>query len=391
MKKSVAQDILESNLVILKQGPAMKKQSRLHNYAPVILVLTSSSIMYFHDGSNPKPASTIPLSAVISACIVTEPSISIYHGVSQNCSFVVSIGDRSFKFRVDAAVTATSWAAMIMSAKENQINDAGEDNPLVITNTAGDNSDGTKFWRTKPVGYVENFNAAIDSISSVLPAVVIGNKSLKERDGTGLSRRQIEALLTFETFICLTEVIAQRTATAFFDMLTVRPRSRSRHQERIVTEDCNNISRLLGHSIAHWLVGIRTSPPTGSSTHTTTPRGISSRKSPSSKFPTTSSSSSFPSLDSIPLVSTSHPPSLTTPPSTESERMRLHGQKGPIPHTRDQGLKPSKTLILHYWIESCVLHEFHRFSSRAVTDEGTLSRRLNMPFRSGSNTGLFIA
>ena len=394
MQKSVTQDIIKNNVIILKKGSAMKKQSRLHNYAPVTLVLTACSIMYFHDNSNPTPACTIPLSAVISACIVTEPSISIYHGVSQDCSFLVSIGDRSFKFRVDAAATATSWATMIMSAKKEQIRDVGENNPLFINNTAGDNSDGTKFWRTTPVGYVENFNAAIDSISSVFPATLTGNKNVRDRNTSGLSRRQIEALLTFETLICLNEMIVLRTATAFFDTLTARPVSNQ--EGRTVSEECKNISRLLGHSIARWLVGVHTLPiagstPITSSVHIPAPPKVSSENSCSSVMFTTS-----PSKDNL-LPVTLKTPSSTCMEINSTETKPLLGPTSQISQMQGQGqgqgegLKPSKNLILHYWIESCVLQEFRRLSSKSITDNGILSLRANMLFRSGSNTGLFIA
>ena len=393
MQKSAAPESLKNIVIILKEGPAMKKQSRLHNYAPVTLVLTSCSIMYFHDRSNPKPACTIPLSAVISACIVTEPSISIYHGVSQDCSFLVSIGDRSFKFRVDAAATATSWAAMIMSAKNEQIRDVGENNPFFIDNTSGDNSDGTKFWRTTPVGYVENFNAAIDSISSVLPAALTGNKSIRERDTSGLSRRQIEALLTFETLICLNEMIVQRTANAFFDALTAR--SRSNQEGRLASEECRSIGKLLGHSIGCWLVGVDTLPTAGS-TPTTCSRWSAYMSEPTNVFSEKPCSNGVigtsPSRDDLlSVTATAHSTISMQTNSTETEPLPIPKSQISQMQEGEEGLKPSKNLILHYWIESCILHEFQLFSSRSIIDDGTLSSTANMLFQSGSNTGLFIA
>ena len=195
----------------------MKKQSRLHNYVAVTLVLTASSLMYYHEHHANRPACTIPLSAIISVLTATTPSISVYHGISVDCCFNVFIGDRSFKFRVDTAATASSWIQTIMEAKQSQNINAGHNNPLVITNIGGDNTDGTKYWRSKPVGYVESFNAAMGSISAALPDVVTGHKSTRKKETSELSRKQVEALLTFERVICLNETVSKCTARAFFD------------------------------------------------------------------------------------------------------------------------------------------------------------------------------
>ena len=369
-----------TNVMVIKRGSAMKKQSRLHNYAPVTLVLTHSSLMYFHEDSKTKPACTIPLSAVISATIVSEPSISFYYGISQECSFDVGIGDRSFKFRVESSETASSWASMIMAAKEGHILETGRDNPLVITNTAGDNTDGTKFWRTKPVGYVENFNAAIDTISSAISSVAAVGKSGKEKDSGGLSRTQIEALLTFERLICLNEIIAQRVATAFFALITARapPRGpRSRHQERIISEENCNISRLLGHSIAHWLIHAPTAAANPTANPNANPEPEKHIIDSSKTSTTTVSGLSTPTLNS------------TIPINRAS--MQRAGSISSSHSLCSELLHPPRTMILQFWLESCVLHEFHRFSSRAMTEAGTLSRHTKMPFRSNSITGLFVA
>jgi hypothetical protein len=284
----------------------------------------------------------------------------------------VSIGDRVFKFRVDAAATATVWSDMIMAAKKEQILETGKNNPLVITNISGDNTDGTKFWRTKPVGYVENFNAAMNTISAALPTVSVGNKGHK--DISGLSRKQIEALLTFETLICLNDTVASRVANAFFDCCVGRPRAT---QERTVSEESNNICRLLGHSIAHWLID------SGAKESILDATVLSSEK-PFSSLKTMS-------LDSPISPSSSIPTPLGTTPRQSSGSMSSSG-KSPrtISPRGEHAHAPTKTSILEQWIDSCVLHEFHRFSSRQVTDFGTL-RHGKMPFRSRSITGLFLS
>ena len=124
--------------VEIKRGPDLKKQSRLHSYVAVTLVLTTSSLMYYHEYQANRPACTIPLSAIISVSTVASPNNSVHHGIPIACYFNVFIGDRSFKFRVDRATTAALWIQTIMEAKECQIINIGHDNPLVITNIDGD-------------------------------------------------------------------------------------------------------------------------------------------------------------------------------------------------------------------------------------------------------------
>lgn len=322
----------------LKRGPAMKKQSRLHNYVPVTLVLTACSLQYYHNNHVNKPACVIPLSAVISVGIVSDPSISVYHGISVDSSFTVFIGDRSFKFRVDNAITAKLWMDTILHAKEKQSADAGINNPLFITNTDGDNTDGTRFWRSQPVGYVETFSAAIGSISAALPAAVARSKSVKERDSSGLSRKQVEALLTFERVICLSESISKYTAEAFFDCSIAL--SRARPNCKSTRDDCNNTSHLLGNSIVHWLC-------LADQCHS--PTVVETRAESLSPSPTIRSSASSPSFPS---------------------------------HC------PPRSVILRQWIESCVMREFRRFSSPEITTQGTL-KHTKIPFRSGSIMGQF--
>lgn len=330
-KMPVSRSLLPSETE-LKRGPAMKKQSRLHNYVPVTLVLTASSLQYYHINNINKPACVIPLSAVISVDIVSDPSISVYHGVSVDSSFTVFIGDRSFKFRVDIARTAKQWRDMILQVKDKQSVDAGLNNPLFITNTDGDNTDGTRFWRSKPIGYVENFSAAIGSISAALPAAVIRNNSGKVRDISGLSRKQVEALLTFERVICHTENISKYTAEAFFDYCMAL--SRAHVNDKSMINDYNNTSQLLGNSIVHWL---RLADDCHSS---------SIVESPSPTFTSSASSPFFPS------------------------------------HC------PPRGVMLKQWIETCVMREFRRFSSPEITTQGTL-KHTKIPFRSGSIMGQF--
>jgi hypothetical protein len=337
-KMPVSPKSLSPSEMELKRGPAMKKQSRLHNYVPVTLVLTASSLQYYHNNQANKPACIIPLSAVISVDIVSDPSISVYHGISVDSSFTVFIGDRSFKFRVDNAITAKLWLDMILQAKEKQSADAGMNNPLFITNTDGDNTDGTKFWRSKPIGYVENFSAAIGSISAALPAAVVRIKSVKVREASGLSRKQVEALLTFERVICLSESISKYTAEAFFDCCITL--SRAHVNDKPLIDDHNNTSQLLGNSIVHWL---------SIADHCHSPRIVETRTESLSPSPTIRSSASSPCFPS---------------------------------HC------PPRSVMLRQWIESCVMREFRRFSSPEITTKGTL-KHTKMPFRSGSIMGQF--
>jgi hypothetical protein len=80
----------KTNVVIeleIKRGIVMKKSENLHNYVPVTLVLLSDKLMIFYNNTFSSPDCSIPISQLLSASILAEPSISFYLGISQDYSF----------------------------------------------------------------------------------------------------------------------------------------------------------------------------------------------------------------------------------------------------------------------------------------------------------------